>query len=542
MTMLKLLRPVLQPFLRSHASRFTHALQQPRESQERLLNKIISNLAQTDYGRSLNIKASDDYTSFAAKAPIVDYDDLSDWMERQKRTEKQVLVAEPVLFYEQTSGSSGGLKTIPYTQALKDSFNRMFVIWVADLFAHAPPLRSGKTFISVSPAFQQPEQTAQGRAIGISDDRDYLNGWLRGLMNRFLVVPSAIKQLRDPTDFKRALAVLLLAEESLEVISIWNPSFLEVILDFAQIYRELLIDDLKRGFLRVQNMEFRFNVPDAKRLALLEEKPIDWQRVWAELKIISCWTSAHAAQAAERLRAKFPHCFLQGKGLLATEAPLTLPLIEAGGYVPMLTEVFFEFLDEAGNLRLLPELEAGRDYEIIITQQGGLYRYRLGDRVRATHRYQETMCLEFIGRSNRVCDLVGEKLNENFVRECLANLSTTTAFQILLPVLSKPPFYLLITDEATPKETGFAGALDERLSEAFHYRQARQLGQLQAARVVVVERAREIYFDYFTAKGMKFGDIKHQFLATNTADAERLFTMMGAQTKIPAWLSKEGNI
>src|SRR5262249_7148496 len=146
----------------------------------------------------------------------------------------------------------------------------------------------------------------------------------------------------------------------------------------------------------------------------------------------------------------------QGKGLLATEAPLTLPLIEAKGYVPMLTEVFFEFFDASGNVRLLHELEPGREYEVIVTQQGGLYRYRIGDRVCATHLYKETMCMEFTGRSNRVCDLVGEKLNENFVRDCLAKVSSTTSFQMLLPVLSKPLYYLFITDDSAQEQADFA--------------------------------------------------------------------------------------
>ncbi len=358
--MLNLLRPIIQPVLRAYRTRFKNALQAPGRSQQQLLKKIIAGLAETEYGRSLKINAVDDYQQFAMKVPMRNFDDLSEWIRRQQQTEKNVLVAEPVLFYEKTSGSSAAAKMIPYTKSLKDSFNRMFLIWLADLLKNLPELKTGKTFISISPALNQPLLTAQGKRIGLTDDAEYVNAWARYILKPFLVLPPQIKRLQSPANFKHALALTLLAESHLEIISIWNPSLLEILLDYVQENRERVIQDLQRGAAKLEHLEFNFNRPGDERLLLLKENPLDWQRLWSELKFISCWTSAHAKPAAERLAAKFPGVFIQGKGLLATEAPMTLPLIEARGFVPILTEVFFEFLDEQGNLRLVQELEAGR--------------------------------------------------------------------------------------------------------------------------------------------------------------------------------------
>src|ERR1044072_534747 len=177
--MLNLIRPVMQPFLRTYLTSFKKALQTPRESQQQLLKKIIHRLAETEYGRSFKIKANDDYPAFAAKMPMQSFDELCEWIERQQQTEKNILVAEPVLFYEKTSGSSAAAKMIPYTKSLKDSFNRMFCIWLADLLANLPELKTGKTFISVSPAFSQQEVTGQNKPIGLADDSQYLNTWAR---------------------------------------------------------------------------------------------------------------------------------------------------------------------------------------------------------------------------------------------------------------------------------------------------------------------------------------------------------------------------
>jgi hypothetical protein len=155
------------------------------------------------------------------------------------------------LFYEKTSGSSMAAKMIPYTKSLKASFNRMFLIWLGDLLENLPELETGKTFISLSPAFNQNQTTAQGKRIGLADDSEYLNSWAGALLKPFLVLPPSIKQLQNPMAFKHAVALTLLAEDRLEIISIWNPSFFELILDYIQANPETLIRDFQRGAARI---------------------------------------------------------------------------------------------------------------------------------------------------------------------------------------------------------------------------------------------------------------------------------------------------
>jgi len=531
--MMAALRTALKPALRHAFARLQKQLQDPQRAQQTLLANVIRGLAQTEYGRALHIKADDDYAMFTAKAPLVRYDDIRDWIERQKREEGRVMVSEPVLFYEKTSGSSAPAKYIPYTRALQRSFNRMFAAWLYDLLARGPRLVTGKIFISISPAFRDERATERGVRIGLDDDAEYLNAWMQRLLKRFSVVPASIKQLTDPADFKRVLAAMLLAESNLEVISIWNPSLLEVMLDYIEANRERLIEDLKRGLIACGKLEFRFARSSPDRLAHLQQQSIEWSRVWPRLKLISCWTSAHASPVAQRISEHFPGLYLQGKGLLATEAPMTIPLIEARGFVPLPGEVFYEFIDERGNISRLHELQIEREYEIVITQQSGLARYRIGDRVRVTHEYQSTPCLEFMGRSDAVCDLIGEKLNESFVQECLAKLPLQSSrFQALLPVMPERSrsYYVLVIDELSGDAHALAAQLDAALCAAFHYRNARLLGQLDAVRVRVAANARDAYFDYFTGKGMKWGDIKHQYLMKNLEDAAKLMMLLDGST------------
>ena len=523
--MFEMIKSMVKPFLRPRWERFEESLRDPSRAQENLLKELIGNLSVTDYGRSLKIESSADPDAFSDRVPLIVYDDIREWVERQKREEGRVLVAEPVIFYEKTSGSSGPAKYIPYTGGLKDSFSSMFAIWLYDLLERGPRLETGRTFISVSPAFDQEQATERGKRVGLDDDSDYLNPWMKSILERFLVLPPSIKELRDPANFKHVLALLLLADSRLEVISVWNPSLLHMVLDYIRDESDALRDDLQRGAVTCEDRRFEFDPIASERSDLLRESAAPWTEVWPNLKLISCWASMHAAPSARRIIEAFPGVMVQGKGLLATEAPLTLPLIEAGGFVPLPSEVFYEFLDEDGNRLLLSELETARDYEIVLTQKGGLYRYRLGDRVRVTHYYHSTPCLEFAGRADDVCDMVGEKLNAVFVRECLERLSIRQgSFQSLLPVMPQQGacHYLLVIDEKPDSIDSIVEELDRTLCEAYHYNNARLLGQLGPTRTCVSMKARELYYEYFMSKGMKLGDIKHQYLVKDLTDAANL--------------------
>lgn len=537
--MIGMIRAPLKTLLRRSYARFKKQLAQPRRVQESLLKVLIADLAATEYGRSLGVKKDDDYKAFSRKVPVAGYDRIGVWVERQKRSEENVMVSEPVLFYEKSSGSSGPQKYIPYTGRLKASFNRMFSIWLYDLLEHGPRFETAKTFISISPAFSEVRATARGVKIGLDDDADYLGFAMRWLLKRFLVAPASVKSINDPSDFKRVLSALLVAEPDLEIISIWNPSLLEVILDHIQTHGEALMDDLKSGFITRAGVAFRFKpVPDG-RAAALKANPVDWPQLWPRLKLISCWTSANAGSSARRIGNRFPGVCVQGKGLLATEAPITLPLIEARGFVPLPGEVFYEFLDDRGNIALLHDLEAGREYEIVLTQKGGLYRYRIGDRIRVTHFYKVTPCFEFVGRSDAVSDLVGEKLNETFAQSCLSKLPLGSGgFQTFLPAMPERGrcHYVLVVDESPEDRVSIESQLDEALCEAYHYRTARKLGQLDAARVLITSEARGAYYDYFTGKGMKWGDIKHHYLIKNVEDAAGLLARLDRSTVGPGTL------
>jgi hypothetical protein len=514
------LRVALGPRFR----RFARALARPDAAQEAVRRRLLAICAGTKYGAAHGVTGAEDYRAFCARLPVSDYEDFRPWIERQVAGETDVLTREPAVVYEKTSGSSGAQKIIPYTSALLRTFNGCFVLWAYDLIARGPRFRTGRMFFSVSPAFQDERCTAGGTRISLEDDAEYLAPAMRRLFGSLFVTPPEIKSVRDPERYKRLLAAILLAEERLEIVSVWSPTYLLTLLDFAAVHRESILRDLEGGTLDVGTRRIRLAPVAEWRLRLLGRDPIPWEALWPDLKLLSCWTDAGSACFVDALRARFPSTRIQGKGLLATEAPVTIPLVDAPAPVPLVDEVFLEFETAAGAVLRLPELEDGKEYSVIVTQAGGLVRYRMHDRVRVEGRHGRTPCLRFLGRDNQVSDLVGEKLHEAFVRGALrcvfAGDGGAVAFLVPVRRQEGPSFYMCVTDHAAARDPACGRKLDEALRRAFHYRQARLLGQLGEVELRYCADARARYERLFLTRGLKWGEIKFSGLVTGTADDE----------------------
>ena len=90
---------------------------------------------------------------------------------------------------------------------------------------------------------------------------------------------------------------------------------------------------------------------DALRTALRAATPGERHAIlWPHLQVISCWTDANAAAPAAHVARLFPHARIQGKGLIATEGFISLPLAGHEGAALSVRSHFLEFAPAtAGN-------------------------------------------------------------------------------------------------------------------------------------------------------------------------------------------------
>jgi hypothetical protein len=231
------------------------------------------------------------------------------------------------------------------------------------------------------------------------------------------------------------------------------------------------------------------------------------------------------------LKSLLPQARFQKKGLLATEAPLSVPITGFSRQLPLLQEVFYELEDSHGNVWPLWEARAEQVYELILSQKSGLLRYRLGDRVRL-FREDGRCFLEFTGR-HQVSDLAGEKLHEEFLHEAMLPVGPQFGNYIFLPQVRESRYVLLCERSAAASSLNERAAeVERRLRTNPHYALARDLEQLQPVRIEVWPEFPQAYQDFFISRGMKWGDIKPRVLLTDPEQSHDFLMMVHREQEL----------
>jgi len=501
------------------ARQFDAGLHNPEAVQSDLLLRLLRRNQSCAYGRRHGFATIRCVREYQERVPIVAYDDIAGWVERMKAGESGVLTGEPLLMFEQSSGSASAAKYVPYTRSLRAQFHAALGPWIADLHDAFPGLASGCAYWLVTPLSRERERTQGGTPVGFESDAEYFGPLHRWLLQKTMAVPAELACVPGLDDCVYLTLRFLLQARSLTFISVWNPSFLQILLKQLELHGEKLVRDLLDGTVSLGEPVPRGIANSLKRDAsqagnlrtMLGRGRIEPDVLWPRLKLISCWTSAASAAMKSEIQRAFPGVAIQGKGLLATEGVVSIPIERYKGCVAAVTSHFLEFVDaESGACRLVSELERGAEYSVVLTTGGGFWRYQLGDRVRVRGFAEQTPVLEFIGKEDCVSDLRGEKLNAIFVAKALEEFECcrSAMFAMLAPSEGDIPRYILFL-ETGHCESELAVRLEEKLRANPHYAYCRGLGQLAEPRVFLIQHgAREAYLKRCQALGQRAGSVK----------------------------------
>jgi hypothetical protein len=249
--------------------------------------------------------------------------------------------------------------------------------------------------------------------------------------------------------------------------------------------------------------------------------------IWPQLSLVSSWADGSSFAYANDLRKLLDGIPLQPKGLLATEGVVSIPLSSQPGPVLAVRSHFFEFIpagdganDDACPL-LAHELEQGRRYQVVITTQGGLYRYRMHDEIEVVNHYREAPSIRFVGKADLTSDLVGEKLSaaqaEAAIQGALSALGLAPRFAQLAPQRRPPGYILRVLDDSLSCDAETCQRLRDRVEAGLAanpaYRYAVQLRQLAPLTVnaLIGSEADSLIEDQYSRQlqaGRRLGDIK----------------------------------
>jgi GH3 auxin-responsive promoter len=499
---------------------FQQALRRPElEQQARLFHYLRSN-ASTTFGRRYSFGTIRSVAEFQERVPLSIYDDYESAVADIRAGVPNVLTSTKVRCLEPSSGSTRAAKLIPYTTELQSEFSRALAPWIVDLARSTPAILGGPAYWSITPALSDMRaESATSTPIGFETDSAYLGGWLEWLTSRTLVACDDLKHATELTQFQHHTLVRLLSQRELRLISVWHPTFLTLLLEAMVASWDQLLGAVAKGLPSAGRI--RGTPPNPSRAReLATADPRRPATVWPRLALLSCWGDGHAATLMSELQSRFPTTRVQPKGLIATEAFVSLPF--AGAYPLAIRSHFFEFTDSQGRVCLPGQLVQGDTYSVLVTTGGGLYRYRLQDRITIHGFLEATPCIRFIGKEDSVCDLRGEKLSEGMVAGVLSRLlpewAPQTRFALLAPEsqgsAARYVLYLSTPDAPAP---GLAEAIDSALLANPHYAHCIRLGQLQPVTIERVDSsAATRYLHRLREQGQRLGNIKPAALSPLT--------------------------
>lgn len=450
------------------------------------------------------------YEQFVQTFSLTRYADWKEQIESSRNSGKNLLNQSKIIRFQPTSGSSEALKFIPYTQQFLDELDQAIGLWLTSLYKRYPELKKSTHYWSVSwlPESQRKLTTTHN----LNDDSALLSFSKRILTHVTQAVPADIALAETAEDAMFATAVFLVRDQHLGMISVWSPTFALQLLDIISEHQAEIAEVLATGqwtraglqYLKIEKAVHRSNALKSLDLSRTDS----WKALWPKLFLISSWDTASAAHWAKILRSRVSGVNFEGKGLWATEGVVTIPLDD---HYPLTYQShFYEFLDLNSN-EVLPSwrLQPGQLVSPVITTGSGLTRYVIDDELIVEKFYHGIPCFRFLGRKMTV-DLVGEKIDQAVALQLIAEYKKDGFLPISLLGIeqteSKPYYLLLCEGESSQAPT--AQQLDEYLKQNFHYELARNLGQLDEARIHHVDNAWDEYKNIAMRNGMIEGNIK----------------------------------
>ncbi len=431
-----------------------------------LLSKVFRN-KDSDFGRDHGFAKIRSAADFRAQVPVRTYDDHRPYINRVLAGDVTALFpgGTKVLMFAMTSGTTGEPKRVPITAELFREYKAGWYIWAGGVYRDYPNLVFKKS-LQLSSDWQQfraPSGVPCGQISGLAAST-------RPKIGRYLFLPpSATTQIHDAANKHYATLRFALATKHIGSIMTANPSSLVEFARRANHDCESLVRDIHDGTL---SCEISANVRQSltrsistrrpnrarelERLANAHGKLLP-KHAWPGLSVLAVWTGGSVSVFLPQLPELYGNVAIRDHGLSASEGRMTIPLANStsAGLLDFYHH-YFEFIpvEEHGtpspNVLEAHELEIGRDYYILLTTSGGLYRYDIHDVVRCAGFRGEAPLLEFLNKGKNFSNLTGEKLSEyqvvRAVEKSFTELDLPADFFAVAPVMEGVPRYVLLVE------------------------------------------------------------------------------------------------
>lgn len=523
-------------------SAFEQATKDPMKSQKKALDEYLARNKNTEYGRRYNFAGIRSIRDYQKTVPLNDYETLKPFIEKMKKGEPNVLTVDKPILFGITSGTTGRQKFIPVTSYSRVKKADVMDLWIYYISKDHPDTFDGKVLVIVSPEVEG--YTESGVPYGAETGHGYRN--VPPVVRAQYVLPYEVLEIKD-YESKYYCILRLAMGENISTLASMNPSTIVLLCQRIEKLKEEIIEDIEKGALKkdlaipddIRNIIEKRVKPDPERAeelrSLLEEKkellPKD---IWPNLKLIECWKGGTVGVYLREFPRYFGDVPVRDFGYLASELRGSIPVSDAGaGGVLAINANFYEFVPKEDMGRrerrvlVCDQLETGREYFLIATTPGGLYRYNIDDIIRVTGFFNSTPVVEFVQKGLNVSSVTGEKLYESQVVEAVERAVERHGLLVkffIACVESGEKFcysFLVEFDGVPPldKKKEFLRSIDEELCRInCEYESKRKSQRLSHPVLRVVEDGE---FEKFREKKVREGALDGQFkISELTSDVD----------------------
>ena len=495
---------IIRPFFNARLKAIGRYETEAKDIQLGVLARLLADAAGTQWAAAHRYAPGMDYDRFAERTPISTYDDFKDDIDRMRRGEADVLCKGRVKWYAKSSGTTNDKsKFIPVSaRYLRDTHYAGGTDAVALYLRNNPKSRlfDGRALIlggSHAPNYNLPHSL-------VGDLSSILIENINPLVNLVRTPSKKVALLSDFEEKRDRIAAVASRQNvtNLSGVPSWMMAVLNRVIEFTG-------------------------------------KPIC--EVWPNLEVFFHGGVAFTPYREQyrRLIANpgmhYMETYNASEGFFGLQDdpadPAMLLMIDYG--------VFYEFvpLEDVGmpEAQAVPlwEVETGRNYAMVITTTGGLWRYMIGDTVRFT----QTDPYKFVitGRTKSFINAFGEELIVDNAERGLQAACAATGAQVK-DYTAAPVFmndrgscrhqWLIEFDRPPQSLEAFAEKLDQALQTLNSDYEAKRYKNLTLQRLEVIAAPKGLFDLWLKSKGKLGGQHKVPRLCNDRRIMDEVLGMM----------------
>lgn len=482
----------------------------PVEQQEQVLKELVKSARKTEWGILHDFRDIKTTYTFATKVPLTDYEVLKSWIERMISGEKNILWPGHVKWFAKSSGTTNDKsKFIPISE---ESLHKCHYKSTVDVFAH---------FIKNNPN----------------------TGVLKG-KNLTIGGSHKVSNLNHYTRTGDLSAVLLQNLPSLSRLKNTPPADIALIPDFEEKIERIVETTVNENITSMAGVPSWFLVMIKQILDKTGKSNLS--EVWPNLEVFvhgGINFEPYREQYQKLIpsdRMRYMNTYNASEGFFGLQDDLSednlLLMLDNGIYyefIPM-----DDFFKEDRKAIPLSEVEVGVNYALVISTNGGLWRYIIGDTVKFTTKYP--FKFKITGRTKHFINAFGEEvIVDNAVKALQVACKKTGAIvdefsagPVFMKIESKGRHQWIIEFNNEPDDIKrFTEILDKGIQALNSDYEAKRFKNATLTQLEVINAPKGTFYQWMKKRGKVGGQNKIPRLANDREYLDSLLEIINSKAE-----------